>query len=86
MSAEMKRKLAVIAVGGNALIREKGKESLPDQYMAACKNIRQGLLDLIYVWVKTNLYVGRVVCQYDCFTVCVTFLGYNLEVEGGHFT
>src|SRR5688572_26846875 len=30
-----KRKLAVVAVGGNALIREKGKESLPDQYEAA---------------------------------------------------
>ena len=28
-------KLAVVAVGGNALIREKGKESLPDQYEAA---------------------------------------------------
>jgi len=36
MSADMKRKLPVIAVGGNALVREKGKESLPDQYMAAC--------------------------------------------------
>jgi carbamate kinase len=32
----MKRKLAVIAVGGNALIRGKGKESLPDQYAAVC--------------------------------------------------
>jgi len=31
-----KRKLAVVAVGGNALIREKGKESLPEQYAAAC--------------------------------------------------
>lgn len=31
-----KRKLAVVAVGGNALIREKGKESLPAQYAAAC--------------------------------------------------
>ena len=31
-----KRKLAVVAVGGNALIRQKGKESLPDQYTAAC--------------------------------------------------
>lgn len=31
-----KRKLAVVAVGGNALIREKGKESLPEQYEAAC--------------------------------------------------
>ena len=28
-------KLAVVAVGGNALIREKGKESLHDQYEAA---------------------------------------------------
>lgn len=31
-----KRKLAVVAVGGNALIRERGKESLPDQYAAVC--------------------------------------------------
>lgn len=31
-----KRKLAVVAVGGNALIRQKGRESLPDQYAAAC--------------------------------------------------
>lgn len=31
-----KRKLAVVAVGGNALIREKAKESLPEQYAAAC--------------------------------------------------
>jgi carbamate kinase len=31
-----KRKLAVVAVGGNALIRGKGKESLPDQYAAVC--------------------------------------------------
>lgn len=29
-----KRKVAVVAVGGNALVREKGKESLPDQYAA----------------------------------------------------
>lgn len=31
-----KRKLAVVAVGGNALIRQKSQESLPDQYAAAC--------------------------------------------------
>ena len=36
MSMEPKRKLAVVAVGGNALIREKGRETLPDQYAAAC--------------------------------------------------
>ncbi len=30
-----KRKLAVVAVGGNALVRQKGKESLPEQYAAA---------------------------------------------------
>ncbi len=30
------RKVAVVAVGGNALIRKKGQESLPDQYAAAC--------------------------------------------------
>ncbi|MBN1440149.1 MAG: carbamate kinase [Anaerolineales bacterium] len=35
------RKLAVIAVGGNALIREKGKESLTDQYAAACAAMAQ---------------------------------------------
>jgi len=33
---ERKRQLAVVAVGGNALIREKGRETLPDQYAAAC--------------------------------------------------
>ncbi|MBN2085263.1 MAG: carbamate kinase [Anaerolineales bacterium] len=32
----MKKKLAVVAVGGNALISGKGKEALPDQYAAAC--------------------------------------------------
>jgi carbamate kinase len=37
----MKRKLAVIAIGGNALIRGKGKESLPDQNAAACKAMAQ---------------------------------------------
>jgi carbamate kinase len=31
-----KRRLAVVAVGGNALIRDKPKTSLPDQYAAAC--------------------------------------------------
>jgi carbamate kinase len=30
-----RRKLAVVAVGGNALVRQKDKESLPDQYAAA---------------------------------------------------
>ena len=30
-----RRKLAVVAVGGNALVRQKGKESLPEQYAAA---------------------------------------------------
>jgi carbamate kinase len=38
---DMKRKLAVIAVGGNALIRGKGKESLLDQYAAACTAMAQ---------------------------------------------
>jgi carbamate kinase len=33
---ELKRKLAVVAVGGNALIRQKGHETLPEQYEAAC--------------------------------------------------
>lgn len=33
---ERKRQLAVVAVGGNALIREKGRETLPDQYAAVC--------------------------------------------------
>jgi carbamate kinase len=37
----MKRKLAVVAVGGNALIRGRGKESLPDQYAAACETMAQ---------------------------------------------
>jgi carbamate kinase len=38
---EMKRKLAVVAVGGNTLISRKGKESLSDQYAAACTVIAQ---------------------------------------------
>lgn len=37
----MKRQFAVIAIGGNALIRGKGKESLPDQYAAACATMAQ---------------------------------------------
>jgi len=37
----VRRRLAVIAVGGNALIREPGKESLPDQYAAACAAMAQ---------------------------------------------
>jgi carbamate kinase len=37
----VKRKLAVVAVGGNALIRGKGKESLPDQSAAACAAMAQ---------------------------------------------
>lgn len=36
MGEHIKRKLAVVAVGGNALVREKGKETLPEQYAAAC--------------------------------------------------
>jgi carbamate kinase len=36
MSSLSKQGLAVIAVGGNALIREKGRESLQEQYAAAC--------------------------------------------------
>lgn len=31
-----KHKVAVVAVGGNALVREKGKETLSDQYAAVC--------------------------------------------------
>jgi carbamate kinase len=37
----MKRNLAVVAVGGNALISGKGKESLPDQYASACAAMAQ---------------------------------------------
>ncbi len=40
MSSVSKKKLAVIAVGGNALIREKGKESLQEQYAAACSTMQ----------------------------------------------
>ena len=32
----MSEKLAVVAVGGNALIQQKGRESLSEQYAAAC--------------------------------------------------
>lgn len=41
-----KSKLAVVAVGGNALIREKGKESLPDQYAAVCATMPH-IVDMI---------------------------------------
>jgi carbamate kinase len=34
--SNQQRKLAVVAVGGNALVRQKGKETLPEQYAAAC--------------------------------------------------
>jgi carbamate kinase len=37
----VKRKLAVVAVGGNALIRGKGRESLPEQNTAACAAMAQ---------------------------------------------
>jgi carbamate kinase len=37
----MGRRLAVVAVGGNALIQGPGKESLPDQYAAACAIMAQ---------------------------------------------
>jgi carbamate kinase len=37
----MEHKLAVVAIGGNALIREKGKASLPDQYAAAREMMAQ---------------------------------------------
>lgn len=39
-------KLAVVAVGGNALIREKGKESLPDQYASVCITVPH-IVDMI---------------------------------------
>jgi carbamate kinase len=38
---DMKRRLAVVAIGGNALIREKGKDSLPDQTAAARATMAQ---------------------------------------------
>jgi len=37
----MKHKLAVIAVGGNTLIRKKGSNSISDQYAAACATMTQ---------------------------------------------
>jgi carbamate kinase len=41
MKRNRERPLAVVAVGGNALIRGQGKESLPDQYAAACAMMAQ---------------------------------------------
>jgi carbamate kinase len=42
----MSEKLAVVAVGGNALIRQKEKESLPDQYAAVCLTMPH-LVDMV---------------------------------------
>ena len=39
MENTMKNKVAVVAVGGNALIKEKGKETIPDQYAAASETM-----------------------------------------------
>jgi carbamate kinase len=36
----------VVAVGGNALIRDRKSESIPDQYLAACETVRH-VVDLI---------------------------------------
>ncbi|MEX1072037.1 MAG: carbamate kinase, partial [Anaerolineales bacterium] len=35
----MKKKTAVVAVGGNALIKEKSKQSVPDQFEAASETM-----------------------------------------------
>ena len=33
----MSRKLAVIAIGGNSLIKHRDKQSVEDQYLALCE-------------------------------------------------
>ena len=58
MSVESGQKLAVIAVGGNALIREKGKESLPEQYAAACLTM-QYITDIIRMGWKVIITHGN---------------------------
>ncbi|HXL67088.1 MAG TPA: hypothetical protein VN938_18720, partial [Xanthobacteraceae bacterium] len=40
------RKLAVVAVGGNALIRDQNHQTIPDQYEAALLTV-QGITDMI---------------------------------------
>ena len=40
------KKLAVVAVGGNALIRDREHEGIPDQYEAAALTVR-GITDMI---------------------------------------
>ena len=58
MSVELKPGLAVIAVGGNALIREKGKESLQDQYAAACLTM-QHVAEIIQMGWKVIITHGN---------------------------
>jgi carbamate kinase len=40
------RKLAVVAVGGNSLIKDKAHQTIPDQYAAACESMSH-LADMI---------------------------------------
>ena len=54
-----KHKLAVVAVGGNALIREKGKESLPDQYAAVCITMPH-IVDMIQMDGMLSSHTGMV--------------------------
>ena len=35
----MSRKLAVIAIGGNSLIKHRDKQSVEDQYLALCETM-----------------------------------------------
>lgn len=42
----MKKQLAVIAIGGNSLIKHRSKQTVEDQYMAICETITH-LVDLV---------------------------------------
>ncbi len=42
----MKKKLAVIAIGGNSLIKHRSQQTVEDQYRAICETIRH-LVDLV---------------------------------------
>ena len=41
-----KKQLAVVAIGGNALIRDRDHQAIPDQYKAAALTV-QGITDII---------------------------------------
>jgi len=94
MRIEMKHKLAVIAVGGNALIREKGKESLPDQYAAACATMAQIASIIQSGWDVIITHgngpqVGYILRQselteHELFTIPLDYCGSNTQGSIGY--